>query len=225
MKAVFEFTKTGDMIYISHLDLGRLFLRVLRMSGLRPAYSQGFNPHPKMSFAMPLSLGIHSVCEILEFETEGHSVSLDIVNDRLPDGVRVTSWREKPEIITKPLASLVTAASYEYMCEGITEAPSLLESFFKRESVTVQKTDKKTGTQNPKDIREEMLDYRIIKDMRGRMLAEATLSAMPGKTLNPLVFFGAFCESSGIDKESLSPVITRTAILGADSKPLKEVLQ
>jgi len=225
MKVVFEFTKSGDMIYISHLDLGRLFLRVLRMSGLRPVYSQGFNPHPKMSFTLPLSLGIHSVCELLEFETDGQIVSLDKVNERLPEGVRVLSWSEKPGSITKSLASFVSAASYEFMCEGISDAPSLLAAFFELDSFPVQKLDKKTGTQKTKDIRGEMLDYRIIKNMRGRMLAEATLSAMPGKTLNPVIFFEAFCESAGLNKDSLAPVITRTAILGSDGKPLKEVLQ
>jgi uncharacterized protein (DUF2344 family) len=69
MKYIIEFSKTGRMAYISHLDLARAFLRALRMTGLRPAYSQGFNPHPKMSIALPLSLGQSSVCELIEIET------------------------------------------------------------------------------------------------------------------------------------------------------------
>ena len=229
MKLIFEFRKTGDLVYISHLDLARLFLRVLRMSGLRPAYSQGFNPHPKMSIVLPLSLGLHSVCELLEFETDmvktGEEVqaALSTVNDRLPEGVYVTAWHEKPVALNKPLASYVTAATYEFMC-GIADAPALLEGFFGRESIIITKTDNKTGKETEKEIRAEMEGYRVIKDIQGRMIAEATLSAAPGKTLNPVAFFDAFCKASGLDAGTLAPIITRTAILGRDGRPLTEII-
>lgn len=230
MKLVFEFTKTGGLIYISHLDLMRLCLRVLRMAGLRPAYSHGFNPHPKMSFALPLSLGVHSTCELLEFETDAvRSVSeaetaVLRVNERLPEGVRITGCWEKPDDFSKSLASHVAAAVYEFMCEGITDAPALLEAFFARENVVVMKRDKKSGMDVEKEVRAEMLGYRIVKDMRGRMLAEVTLAAAPGRTLGPGIFFTAFCEVSGLDAKELSPVVTRTAILGKDGKPIVQHL-
>ena len=251
MKLVFEFTKTGDMIFISHLDLSRLLLRVLRMSGLRPAYSRGFNPHPKMSFALPLALGLHSTCELLEFETEtdtgvfnitgtkqlfktdkesgtatGNRASanpagvIGLVNERLPEGIRVTACREKPDDVPKSYASYVTAARYEFLCNGVTDAPGKLAAFFMKESVVIKKQDKKTGEETRQEVRPLMLDYRIIKDLRGSMLAEATLSAAPGRTLGPAAFFGAFYEASGIPAEGVLPVITRTAILGADGAPL-----
>lgn len=230
MKLVFEFRKTGDLIYLSHLDLSRLFLRVLRMSGLKPAYSQGFNPHPKMSFALPLSLGLHSICELLEFETERFlphedtETAVRIVNERLPEGARVTAWHEKPQRIPKSLASYAAAATYEFMCDRIEDAPALLSAFFARESIVVKRPDKKTGEAMDREIRAEMLGCAIVKDIRGRMLAEATLSAAPGSTLNPTVFFHAFCTASGIEAGALSPVITRTAILGNDGRPLTEIL-
>ncbi|MCL1896308.1 MAG: TIGR03936 family radical SAM-associated protein [Clostridiales bacterium] len=229
MKLIFEFRKTGDLVYISHLDLARLFLRVLRMSRLRPAYSQGFNPHPKLSIVLPLSLGLHSVCELLEFETEmvktweEACAAMETVRERLPEGVYVTAWREKPESLRKPLASYVAAASYEFMCDPAPEAPELLKEFFGRDSVIIKKTDKKTGKETEKEIREEMKGYRVIKDIQGRLLAEVTLSAAPGKTLNPVVFFDAFCNVSGLDADALTPVITRTAILGWDGRPLTEI--
>ncbi|MDR3365180.1 MAG: TIGR03936 family radical SAM-associated protein [Clostridiales Family XIII bacterium] len=228
MKLVFEFTKTGNLVYISHLDLARLFLRALRMSGQRPAYSHGFNPHPKMSFALPLPLGLHSTCELLEFETDAGAEGLDgvmmAVNARLPEGMRVTACFEKPGDIPKSLASYAAASAYEFMCEGVADAPALLASFFAQGSVRVMKKDKKTGAKSEKEIRPEMIGCRIVKDIRGRMLAETTLAAAPGQTLNPLVFFGAFCGAAGLDPEALSPIVTRTAILGADGRPLTAML-
>ncbi|MDR0518748.1 MAG: TIGR03936 family radical SAM-associated protein [Clostridiales Family XIII bacterium] len=68
MKLVVRFMKLGRMAFISHLDLQRALLRGLRSAGLAPAYSQGFNPHPKMSLALPLALGFESLCEWLEVE-------------------------------------------------------------------------------------------------------------------------------------------------------------
>ena len=231
MKLVLEFTKTGNLIYISHLDLSRLFLRVFRMAGIRPSYSCGFNPHPRMSFTMPLPLGLHSICELLEFETDEIKDPAEIpqavkrVNERLPEGARVVSWYEKPDSVRKSLASYVSSASYEFMCEGIMNAPALLEAFFKRDSVIVKKYDKQKGREVDKEVRSEMLSYSIIKDIRGRMLAEATLSAKPGQTLNPLVFFRAFCEAAACAEGALTPIITRTAIQKIDGKAIIELLK
>lgn len=71
MKYVFAtFEKTGMLRYISHLDLQRAFTRLLLRSGLPIRFSEGFNPHPKLTFAQPLSLFQESICEIAEFRFE-----------------------------------------------------------------------------------------------------------------------------------------------------------
>ena len=62
-KVSFIFTKSGILKYISHLDLMRLFMRALRRSGLPLKFSEGFNPHPKLSFKRALKLGVESDCE------------------------------------------------------------------------------------------------------------------------------------------------------------------
>lgn len=68
MKYVFAtFEKTGTLRYISHLDLQRAVTRLLLRSGLPIRFSEGFNPHPKLTFAQPLSLFQESICEIAEF--------------------------------------------------------------------------------------------------------------------------------------------------------------
>ena len=62
-KYTIVFSKTGLVKYISHLDMLRLFKRAFRRAGIELAYSQGFNPHPKMGFAQPLSLGYEAEAE------------------------------------------------------------------------------------------------------------------------------------------------------------------
>lgn len=64
------FTKTGNLKYISHLDLHRAMTRLLLRSGLPIRFSEGFNPHPKLTFAQPLSLFQESLCEVAEFRLD-----------------------------------------------------------------------------------------------------------------------------------------------------------
>ena len=64
-----RFCKTGKAKFISHLDLIATMRRALLRSGIRLVYSEGFNPHPYISSAIPLSVGCGSLCEALDFET------------------------------------------------------------------------------------------------------------------------------------------------------------
>ena len=64
-RALFE--KTGNARYISHLDLMRVFQRAFKRAGLPLTHTQGFNPRPSVSIALPLSLGVESRCELLDF--------------------------------------------------------------------------------------------------------------------------------------------------------------
>ena len=61
------FVKTGQAIWISHLDLMRLFQRAFKRAGLSLTHTQGFNPRPSVSIALPLSVGVESSCELLDF--------------------------------------------------------------------------------------------------------------------------------------------------------------
>ena len=87
------FEKTGTAIWISHLDLMRLFQRAFKRAGLPLTHTRGFNPRPSVSIALPLSVGIESRCELLDFELEGAGVSCAEIRQRLNQaliaGVRV----------------------------------------------------------------------------------------------------------------------------------------
>ncbi len=88
------FTKTGEAAYISHLDLQRVMARALRISGLPVWYSQGFNPHIYMSFALPLPLLHESVAESVDCKTESEaddfSAFVAPLSAALPRGIEVT---------------------------------------------------------------------------------------------------------------------------------------
>lgn len=110
VRAVFE--KCGRAKYISHLDLNRCMLRTFRRSGLPIWYTEGFNPHPYYSFALALSLGFESSCEILDFNLN-EDMPYDEIRDKLnavmPEGMKIISVAEQKLKITA-----ITEASYSF---------------------------------------------------------------------------------------------------------------
>ena len=142
-RALFE--KTGNAVWISHLDLMRLFQRSFKRAGLLLTHTQGFNPRPSVSIALPLSVGIDSRCELLDFDLEGDKVPneeiLHLLNDNLVSGVKILSVYDDFSKI-KNLAYLDCILSMEYDA-GIPEnAESALQEFFAREEVIVEKRTK-----------------------------------------------------------------------------------
>ena len=77
------FTKTGNAVWISHLDLMRLFQRAFKRAGLQLRHTQGFNPRPSVSIALPLSVGVSSACELLEFDLDAQDIPCEEIKNRL----------------------------------------------------------------------------------------------------------------------------------------------
>ena len=89
-----NFSKTGRAIYISHLDVNRMMTRAVRRAQLPMWYTEGFNPHPYIAFALPLSLGQSSDCEYMDIRIEGDMTDEEIktrLNDTLPEGLKILS--------------------------------------------------------------------------------------------------------------------------------------
>ena len=89
-----NFSKTGRAIYISHLDVNRMMTRAVRRAQLPMWYTEGFNPHPYIAFALPLSLGQSSDCEYMDIRIEGDMTDEEIMkrlNETLPEGLKILS--------------------------------------------------------------------------------------------------------------------------------------
>ncbi len=113
-KYLIEFTKQGIIAYTSHLDLLRLFKRTFKRAEISLSHSQGFNPHPKIGFGQPLSLGYESTCELIEFETGEDYKPNEIIKELqllMPQGISL-NFCKKIDVRTKSIASLVVAADY-----------------------------------------------------------------------------------------------------------------
>ena len=150
------FAKEGDAVWMSHLDLMRVLQRSFRRAGLLLAHSQGFTPHPELSLALPLSVGVSSGCEIMDFKLEeGQDASnlCERLNRVLPAGVRILEIYDGGEKI-KNLRLLRIEITLEYDC-GIPEgAPDAIKALFERKELLFEKTTKSGAvvTQNLMDM-------------------------------------------------------------------------
>lgn len=139
------FEKTGNSIWMSHLDLMRLFQRAFKRADLPLKHTQGYNPRPSVSIALPLSVGVDSVCELLDFDLDGVSVPCDEITDRLNkvlvSGVKVRRTYSDGRKL-RDLALLDCTVTLEYD-RGVPEgAETAIRELFFRESVSVSKKSK-----------------------------------------------------------------------------------
>lgn len=179
------FEKYGNGIWISHLDLMRVFQRAFRRAGLLIKHTQGFNPHAFVSLALPLSVGTASRCEILEFDLPDDSVELDTLPSRLnatlPDGIRCLEAYEGGKKL-RELAFLQVQVEMEYDA-GIPDGTKAeIESLFARENLLVEKKSK--GGMVEQDIRPMICSMAVSERDRNTLVLDARICAQ-NPSLNP----------------------------------------
>ena len=127
MKIIAAFEKTKEISYTSHLDVQRTLQRAFRRADLPLAFSKGFNPHPKLSFATALATGYTSAGEWIEVELDKEltpEVFTERVNAALPDGMRFVSAFVADDGFPT-LSKLLVAA--KYVVTLYTDAPVTTE--------------------------------------------------------------------------------------------------
>ncbi|MBQ8768994.1 MAG: DUF2344 domain-containing protein [Oscillospiraceae bacterium] len=142
-RALFE--KTGDAVFMSHLDLMRVFQRAFKRAGLPLTHTQGFNPRPSVSIALPLSVGVESRCELLDFDLEGCNASNDEIceklNGALVRGVRVVKVYNDGRKI-RDLALLDCTITLEYDNGVPADACNRIKELFTAPQLLVEKRGK-----------------------------------------------------------------------------------
>lgn len=138
-----RFSKTGTAKYISHLDLISTMIRVMRRAGIELKYSEGFNPHPYLSVALPLPVGCGSTCELMDFGTL-HELLPDglpeIINAVMPEGLYVQEIYP-PESRFSDVAWVETAITLHY---GAADLHRVSEGLYRRFTAGIMNIRKKT---------------------------------------------------------------------------------
>ena len=140
-----RFAKEGRAIYISHLDLMRTMQRAFQRAGLSLKYSEGFNPHPILSILLPLSVGMQSVCELMDFQltAEEDLASMpEKLTAAMPEGIRVLEVYPEGRKV-KELKWLRVSGTLEYDAADLQTVRNGLQEFFARESIVIRKKTKR----------------------------------------------------------------------------------
>ena len=116
-----RFKRGREVKYISHLDIIRVWVRAFRRAGIEPAYSEGFNPHPRISLAAPLATGVTGDAELMDVYVNGtvspHNFTA-AVNRQMPPGMEILNTYQV-DCGLPSLQAQVTAA--EYLVETVVE--------------------------------------------------------------------------------------------------------
>ena len=182
-RALFE--KVGSARFISHLDLMRLFQRAFKRAGLPLTHTQGFNPRPSVSIALPLSLGAESHCELLDFDLESPVPLEDIrnrLNAALIDGIRVREVYDNGAKI-KYLALLQSRLTLEYDGGIPAGAESAIGQLFDRETLVLEKKNRNGVTQQ--DIIPMIRNLEISRISEGELRLDV-LHCCQNPSLNPM---------------------------------------
>lgn len=139
------FTKSGKARYISHLDLMRTMQRVFIRSGVKIKHTEGFNPHPYMNFALPLSVGADSLCELMDFElTDDTALSElpEMLNRTMPAGIKVIGAYEA-ERKFKDIVWLKVSGELFYDGGVSDDIPEKINNVFSADSLVITKKTKR----------------------------------------------------------------------------------
>ena len=202
-KYVLKFSKDGYAKYTSHLDLLRFFKRAFRKSGIALSYSQGFNPHPKLGFAQPLSLGYGSSCELLEFATDvpyDTTVIYDMLKDMMPDGLTILWCKELDDSI-KSLAAIADFAQYEvtipYAVSG-EQLQELAKGYLAQEEILAMKKQKKDKKLVSVNIKHMIRSFEAMAN-DDEIVLKLLLDCGSISNCSPELVIASFCEYAKID--------------------------
>jgi radical SAM family uncharacterized protein/radical SAM-linked protein len=175
-----KYTKTGPARFIGHLDLVRIFDRTMRRAGIPIAYSQGFHPHPKISFGPPLPLGMRSVAEYADFSlSTPHPEAGMLLAKNLPEGMEMLSIRpisEKAESLTK----ILILAEYRVQCGRDERIGEKIKNILERGHIPVERMSK-SGPKEA-DIRPGIIELAVFPESDGFSML---LSQETGKSARP----------------------------------------
>jgi radical SAM-linked protein len=160
LKYRLKFIKTGNVRFIGHLDLMSLFNMAIKRADIPIAYSEGFNPHQLLSFALPLSLGYHSNAEYLDLSlTEAYDCKelVTSLNNTMPDGIKITIAAHMPDS-SKSAASIISACAYTVILPSEFKIPSsAAKDFIAQKEIVISKKTKKSLADV--DIMPDILDF------------------------------------------------------------------
>ncbi len=198
MRVLLEYMIGGRVRFISHLDFMRAMQRTIRRAGIPIAYSEGFNPHPRLSFGLPLPVGVTSSAEYMDIILDGPMDTEEVrlrLNTHLPKGIVVTAAAEiSPS--APSLMSLIRRADYRIILD--TALPGLdsgIQLFLQQVEIPYDKPGKK-GTSRI-NLRDSVFSLEPGEDATKEFLV--SLKAGDSGSVKPEIIAGKVLEFTGAE--------------------------
>ena len=207
------YRKKGRMKFVSHLDMNRFMSRIINKAKIPVWFTEGFNKHAYLNFAVPLSLGYEGLYEILDVKIVDDNFDLDDVLLALqkvstPD----IEFFKVQEAVMK--MKEIGFAEFEILFDKVDELKAnKINEFFTKNSIICQKTTKKGGTKDI-DIAPLIKRYSLCENK-----LTLVLTAGNEDNLNPSLVMSALFNYLGTEPEFYS--VTRTMIY---NKQMKEFI-
>ncbi len=204
-----RFSKTGRARYISHLDLNRTMTRALRRAHIPLWYTEGFNRHPYITFAAPLSLGVESDSERMDLRLTEPMEASELcarLNAVMPEGLRFTG--------AAPAVCKAGDLGFARYRIALSLSPETVRAFLEQPSIPVQKTGKK-GVVRELDLKASLEDTVLTPTGEGCAL-EVTLPCSSAATVNPSLLCEALRAFAG--EESLLPRVRRLELYDGEHR-------
>lgn len=198
-----SFQKTGMAKFISHLDTVRCITRAMKRACVPIWFTEGFNPHAFLTFAMPLSLGFESLCETVDFrlmeEIDLNELASKI-NDALPVDITVKEiyvyetspndirWAEYKIVFNNPDKLLLENA------EKVLSADEIL--VLKKGKQGRRKVEKEVN------IKEHIKSFELIEE-NGKLILNTVLSSGTSININPMLLIGALVKDTNTDEQDV----------------------
>ena len=215
-----RFSKTGRLKYISHLDINRAMSRALKRAQIPLWYTEGFKPHPYMSFSLPLSLGVESLCESVDLRIIGDITNDEIknrLNNVLPQDIKIVDvyddFRDNSEIVYSDYV-------YKFEFKDNEAAFEKIKNVLSSDEIIALKKGKQGRKRVMKETNiKSFIDKYSISIRNDVIVLNIRLLAGPKKNLNPSLLFDTIIRLIDMDFEWKS--IARISLLDKDYKEFR----
>lgn len=195
VRVIYE--KTGRMKFVSHLDMNRYIPRLIKIAGVPIWFTEGFNQHAYITFALPLSLGVTSSYDVFDMKITDDSYTNEMVKDALnskaAEGIKVLD-------VVNPFcnASEIAFASYTVKIEDTHDCLNAFFEFMNKDSILAEKKVKKGRDKVMKTVDiAQVINEKSIVIENGELTLKLVIPAGNGGSINPMLYIKTFEKEFG----------------------------
>ncbi len=155
---VIKYKKVDEGIFFSHLNMLRLWNRLISIAGVEVKYTEGFNKTRRLYFSSPTRVGIESLCEYIVIDTEEEAKKVENkLENLLPEWLKILKVYNVEKKFN--IASLNSMAKYEISFDGYKSRREKVKEFFNKDTIVTPVISH--GELKQVDVKNRILDVSL----------------------------------------------------------------